>query len=59
MYNVHPYFPKKIWPKKCTLYTAKYGMYIYLYKCINTYIFLYVHILDLLEQIIKFYYEHF
>ena len=25
MYNAHPYFPSKIWAKKCTLYTAKYS----------------------------------
>ena len=25
MYNAHPYFPSKIWAKKCTLYREKYG----------------------------------
>ena len=26
MYNAHPYFPFKNLGKKCTLYTAKYGV---------------------------------
>ena len=25
MYNAYPYFPSKIWAKKCTLHMAKYS----------------------------------
>ena len=28
MYNVHPYFPSKVWAEKCTFYMAKYSNYL-------------------------------
>ena len=32
MYNAHPYFPSKIWAKKCALNMAKYGIFFLLFR---------------------------